>query len=401
MSINNKKTLTPAEILLAAVRNSGSGSGGGGGITPTGTKEITIEENGTTEHDVTNFATAQITVDVPEPSGTKEISIGSNGDTTEDVAAYASAHISVNVPGPSGTTQITSNGTHDVASYASAEVNVPNPSAGTKEISIQSNGQTTEDVTDFASVHITTAVPEPSGETEIEIAANGTTTHDVSEYASAKIVVNVPTGGGGSGDTLRSVLDGTVAAMSDDQLTYLREYAFNKCTALTVVDLPALTETGANAFINCGALTDVNVPLLATLGGYTFYNCMSLQSIELPAATEIPSSCFGYCITLKNVKAVSAKSVQASAFANCGNLEKVEILGGNGGRFNADCGSTSLTALLIRATDGVMTLGSSVSFPDGASIYVADELMESYKTATNWSKFADQIVALSTYTEEE
>ena len=401
MGIKNQKVPTPAEILLAAVRNSGSGSGGGGGITPTGTKEITIEENGTTEHDVTNFATAQITVDVPEPSGTKEISIVSNGDTTEDVKNYANAHISVSVPGPTGTTQITSNGTHDVSAYASAEVNVPNPSAGTKEISIQSNGQTTEDVTDFASVHIVTAVPEPSGETEIEIAANGTTTHDVSEYASAKIVVNVPTGGGGSGDTLRSVLDGTVAAMSDDQLTYLREYAFNKCTALTVVDLPALTETGANAFINCGALTDVNVPLLATLGGYTFYNCMSLQSIELPAAAEIPASCFGYCITLKNVKAVSAKSVQASAFANCGNLEKVEILGGNGGRFNADCGSTSLTALLIRATDGVMTLGSSVSFPDGASIYVADELMESYKTATNWSKFADRIVALSTYTEEE
>ena len=398
MSIN-KKTLTPAEILLAAVR-SGSGSGGGGGITPTGTKEITIEENGTTEHDVTQYATAQITVDVPEPSGTKEISIGSNGDTTEDVKNYANAHISVSVPGPTGTTQITSNGTHDVSAFASAEVNVPNPSTGTKEISIQSNGQTTEDVTDFASVHIVTSVPEPSGETEINIEANGTTTHDVSDYASAKIVANVPTSGGGSGDTLRSVLDGTITTLSDDQLTYLREYAFNKCTALTVVDLPALTETGANAFINCGALTDVNVPLLATLGGYTFYNCMSLQSIELPAATEIPASCFGYCIALKNVKAVSAKSVQASAFANCGNLEKVEILGGNGGRFNADCGSTSLTALLIRATDGVMTLGSSVSFPDGASIYVADELMESYKTATNWSKFADRIVALSTYTEE-
>ena len=188
MSIDNRKVLSPAEILLAAVR-SGSGSGGGGGITPTGTKEIEIIENGTTSHDVTNFATAQITVDVPEPSGTKEISIGSNGDTTEDVAAYANAHISVNVPGPSGTTQITSNGTHDVASYASAEVNVPNPSTGTKEISIQSNGQTTEDVTDFASVHITTAVPEPSGETEISIEANGTTTHDVSDYASAKIVV--------------------------------------------------------------------------------------------------------------------------------------------------------------------------------------------------------------------
>lgn len=50
---------------------------GGGGITPTGTKEITITENGTTTEDVTNYANAEIIVDVPTggitPSGTKYI----------------------------------------------------------------------------------------------------------------------------------------------------------------------------------------------------------------------------------------------------------------------------------------------------------------------------------------
>lgn len=38
---------------------------GGGGITPSGTKEITITENGTTTEDVTNYANAAITVNVP------------------------------------------------------------------------------------------------------------------------------------------------------------------------------------------------------------------------------------------------------------------------------------------------------------------------------------------------
>lgn len=42
---------------------------GGGGITPTGTKEITITENGTTTEDVTNYASAQITVNVPSSGG--------------------------------------------------------------------------------------------------------------------------------------------------------------------------------------------------------------------------------------------------------------------------------------------------------------------------------------------
>lgn len=36
----------------------------GGGITPTGTKEISITENGTTTEDVTNYANAEITVNV-------------------------------------------------------------------------------------------------------------------------------------------------------------------------------------------------------------------------------------------------------------------------------------------------------------------------------------------------
>ena len=396
MSINNKKTLTPAEILLAAVR-SGSGSGGGGGITPTGTKEIEISENGTTEHDVTDFATAKITVDVPEPEGTKEISIGSNGDTTEDVAAYANAHISVSVPGPTGTKQITSNGTHDVASFASAEVNVPNPSAGTKEISIQSNGQVTEDVTEYASVHVTTAVPEPAGETEISISANGTTTHDVSDYASAKIVVNVPTGGGSD---LAGMIDGSVTAVSDADITDIRDYAFSDCSSLASVDLPAATEAGMSAFSECSALASVNLPEVTKLGQSCFQYCEALTEIVLPKVASIPNMGFYGCSKLKKVKADAAKSV-FNAFQNCNALEVLDILGGIAWTFNANFGSTNLQSLVIRATDGVMSCGSSTYFNAQANIYVADALVESYKTATNWSDFADQIKPLSTYTEEE
>lgn len=42
---------------------------GGGGITPTGTKNITITENGTITEDVTNYANVAITVNVPSSGG--------------------------------------------------------------------------------------------------------------------------------------------------------------------------------------------------------------------------------------------------------------------------------------------------------------------------------------------
>lgn len=45
------------------------------GITPTGTKTISITENGTTTEDVTNYANAQITVNVPSSGSSKNVQI--------------------------------------------------------------------------------------------------------------------------------------------------------------------------------------------------------------------------------------------------------------------------------------------------------------------------------------
>lgn len=69
------------------------------GITPQGTKTIT--ENGT--HDVAQFAQAKVNVPVGiTPVGTKEVSISQNGEVTEDVSTYENVHIVTNVPSAGG-----------------------------------------------------------------------------------------------------------------------------------------------------------------------------------------------------------------------------------------------------------------------------------------------------------
>lgn len=98
------------------------------------------------------------------PSGTKNISITTNGTTTEDVTSYATASITTAVPASavdSGTKSISTNGTHDVIGYASANVAVPASAVDT-------------------------------GTKSISISSNGTTTHDVVGYASASITAAVP-----------------------------------------------------------------------------------------------------------------------------------------------------------------------------------------------------------------
>jgi uncharacterized membrane protein len=59
------------------------------------------------------------------PTGTKQISISANGTTTEDVTNYASAEITVTVPQPSGSTTVTDNGTYNISQYASVVVAIP------------------------------------------------------------------------------------------------------------------------------------------------------------------------------------------------------------------------------------------------------------------------------------
>lgn len=61
----------------------------GGGITPTGTKQIEITQNGTTTEDVTNYASAEITVNV---SGAYSMAMGTYTPAT------AVSSFNVNVP---------------------------------------------------------------------------------------------------------------------------------------------------------------------------------------------------------------------------------------------------------------------------------------------------------------
>ena len=106
--LNVQTTYKPSEMANAIESISGGGSS-------LGTKSITA--NGTYNASSDSLdGYSQVTVNVPQgvtPTGTKQISITQNGTTTEDVTNYANAEITVNVSGgssrlPSGYTEIDS-----------------------------------------------------------------------------------------------------------------------------------------------------------------------------------------------------------------------------------------------------------------------------------------------------
>lgn len=391
-----------------------SSSAGGGGITPVGTKTITtngkhdvtafatadvqvpipeapsgkkvisVTENGVSTHDVTQFAQAEVNVQVPmpdEPTGEKVVNITSNGTTTEDVKAFATAQINVNVPStgitPQGTKTITENGTHDVTQFAQAKVEVPQgiTPVGTKEISVTQNGEVTEDVTNFKNVHI---------------------------------VTNVQSSGGGTGvpqekyDDLVSLFtfsNQNVHLVNED-MTYLCPYAFYYRTNLVSAILNGVTNVEYSVFQGCSKLSSIEMNSVETIGNNAFLNASALQEVVFPELSEIGSNVFSNCSALKKVKCDKATAIQYGAFTKCTTLEVIDILGGRQIAMFTNGTINSLKSFVIREAARVTPLSSGIfGFSDTTTIYVADNLVEEYKVATNWSRYAEKIKPLSEYKE--
>lgn len=416
------------------------------GITPTGT--ITFKTNGT--YDVTQYASAKINVPTGgggiTPEGTIEIT--SNGD--HDVTNYATASVNVPIPDgyiiPTGQLSITSNGTHNAAQYETVSVNVPNviPDGYIKpegSISITENG--TVDVTQYASATINVASSGGGGEDLLELSLRDKLT----TYSSSN-VTSVPKYAFYERSGLDSISLPNCRSINErafykaglgeayfPALTTLGTHGLSNMTHLHTVNLPECTSIGEYAFQYCQSLRNVNIPKCTTIGGNAFYSCKVLASIELPECTSFSNSnVFNSCYALKNVYFPKVNTTSSSIFRYCSALEtaKLPAMTSFGSYFFDGCTSLHtvdlgpvtnfstytfgycyvLTKVIIREGTTVPTLNANAfkdcyhmngtvnatTNPDGLRdglIYVPDDLVESYKAATNWSVYADQIKPLS------
>ena len=196
------------------------------------------------------------------------------------------------------------------------------------------------------------------------------------KYCDRDIVVTAE--GGGGEDQLSSLLNGSITSIHSN-VDDVVGYACRGITSLVSVELPEAVSIGTYAFYGCSGITALNIPKVTTLGTYAFYGCNKIAEVRLPLAESIPASCFYQCESLKKADLGAAKSISSSGFAYCSKLD----------------------VLILRRTDAVVTLNSSgfsgANF-DGF-VYVPAALVESYKTATNWTAHASRIRAIEDYPE--
>lgn len=105
-------------------------------------------------------------------------------------------------------------------------------------------------------------------------------------------------------------------------LTYIGEYAFEKCENLESVTLSSgLITIDTAAFRSCLQLQSIAIPASVTsVGRYAFEGCTSLESVNIPGATVLNTEAFKNCTALTSVQlADSSKSNQGfwgQAFSN-------------------------------------------------------------------------------------
>lgn len=148
----------------------------------------------------------------------------------------------------------------------------------------------------------------------------------------------IETGGGsGSDELVNSLIDRTISgAYVNNTVTIVGRYGLANCTKLTSVVLPAVQLIDANAILGCSALTQ----------------------------------------------------------ADFSNLQQI--------RHSAFYSNKKLVTLIIR-TQAVAKLDATSAFRDTpiasgtGYVYVPSTLVDSYKAATNWATYANQIRAIEDY----
>ena len=117
--------------------------------------------------------------------------------------------------------------------------------------------------------------------------------------------------------------------------------------------------------------------------------------------TTIRASMFNYCNELEIVNIPNVTKFESQAFDNCTKLKIVDTSALTSMTSISACSELDtfiLRSMTMCKTSNSMPLQNSKIASGSGYIYVPRELVDSYKSATGWSKYANQIRALEDYT---
>lgn len=129
---------------------------------------------------------------------------------------------------------------------------------------------------------------------------------------------------------------------------------------LTKFENHRITKIGGRVFFGALSLSEVYCQKVSNIGDYAFSSCTGLVKAIFPSATVISTNAFGSCTSLA---ALILSNGSVCRLANVSGFNLSSIAKGTG------------------------------------FVYVPKSLVDSYKSATNWTTYASQIRAIEDYPE--
>ena len=164
-----------------------------------------------------------------------------------------------------------------------------------------------------------------------------------------------------------------------DGVTSIGRYAFQNCYSLTSITIPdSVTRIDSSAFYTCYSLASITIPNgVTSIGGYTFSACYSLTSITIPnGVTSIGTYAFQNCYSLASITIPnSVTSIGGYAFKSCFGIAFYDF-------------SNHIAVPTLANTNAFQGIAAD------CQIRVPASLVDAWKTATNWSTYADHIVGV-------
>lgn len=184
------------------------------------------------------------------------------------------------------------------------------------------------------------------------------------------------------------------------------------------------TQIGSEIYNDLGItrndIISVSLPNCVSVGSYTFQSCSNLQTVDLPVCSNVGYCAFDYCISIQSINIPNCKVIK---FAGLGNLKVLQSISiplcefiGQYGLNNCYAltsislplcnyigpqglyGCSSLSVVYIGTGIDTVCLLDGINAIEGCpaltSIYVPASLVESYKTATNWTYYSDKIFGI-------
>ena len=142
--------------------------------------------------------------------------------------------------------------------------------------------------------------------------------------------------------------------------------------------LGKLKTIGEGAFTHCDSFTgDINLDNLTDLGLSAFYACGGIETVSAPKVTEVIGNAFAMCSSLRDVDLAACTTI-GGAFSRCESLKTLHL--------GSQTVCTLTTEYAFEGEFGFFGGGDEYGVDYGTiTVYVPDELVSEYQTATNWS----------------